>query len=97
MLAGLAPTSNKERLVREQEESFVRPFRRVLADGFLLLVGASPSRIENILKITKLEYIHVVFELAPSMTFESIYFVSRRSRQRTLQSTFHPNLKFSHI
>ena len=59
---------------REQYESFVRPFRCVLADGFLLHVGASPPRIENRLKITNLEFNFLVFELAASLAFDTIYF-----------------------
>ena len=58
---------------REQYESSVRPFRCVLANGFLLLVAASPPRIENRLKITKLEFNDLVFELATSMAFDTIY------------------------
>ena len=44
MIAGQAPTSTMR---PEQYESFVRPFRCLLANGFLLLVGDSPPRIEN--------------------------------------------------
>ena len=86
MLAGVAPTSNKEPLLRmrhEQKEYFVRPFRCMLANGFLFLVGASPPRIENRLNITKLEFINSVFELAPSMALDTMYVVSRR-RQGSL-------------
>ena len=66
---------------REQYESFVRPFRCVLANGFLLLVGASQPRIENRLKITKLEFDSLVFELAFSIAFDTIYVVSWRRRR----------------
>ena len=68
---------------REQYKSFIRPFRCVLANGFLLLVGASPPRIENGLKITELELKNLVFKLAPSIAFDTSYVVSRR-RQRAL-------------
>ena len=57
----------------EQYEYIVRPFRCVLANGFLLLVGASPPIIENRLKITKLEFNNLVFELAPRMAFHTTY------------------------
>ena len=70
---------------REQYESFFRPFRCVLANGFLLLVSASPTRIENKLKITKLEFNNLVFEFAASMAFDTKYLVSRR-RLRVLQT-----------
>ena len=56
----------------------------MLANGFLLLVGASPPRIENRLKITKLEFYNLVFELAPSKASDTIYVVSRR--EQALQS-----------
>ena len=78
MLAGLARTSNKENryssctMWHEQYEYFVRPFLWVLANGFLSLVGASPPRIENWLKITKLEFNNLVFEFAPSEAFDTI-------------------------
>ena len=83
MHTGLSPTSNNEEpLLRVHHAPwtigiFVRPFRCVLANSFLLLVGASPPRIENRLKFTKLE-------LAHSMAFDNIYVFSRR-RQRAPQ------------
>ena len=46
---------------REQYESLLRPLRCVLANGFLLLVGANSPRIENRLKTTKLEVDNLVF------------------------------------
>ena len=52
----------------------------MLANGFLLLVGASRPSIENRLKITKLEFNNLVFELAPSMAFDTIYVISRRKQ-----------------
>ena len=83
MLAGLAPTSKQGTFSpSEQWESFVRPFRRVLANGFLLLVGASLPRIENRLKVTNSECNKLVFELPPSMAFDTIYVVSRRRQLR---------------
>ena len=56
----------------EQKEYFVHPFLCVLSNGFLLLVGDSPPKIENELKITKLELSNLGFELAPSMEFDII-------------------------
>ena len=56
-------------MCREQQEYFVSPFRCMLANGFLLLVGASPPRIENAgnrFVITKLEFNNLVIELTPS-------------------------------
>ena len=40
---------------------------------FLLLVGASPPKIENRLKITELELNYLVFELVSITTFDIIY------------------------
>ena len=59
----------------------------MLANGFLLLVGASLPRIVNRLKITKLELNNLlVFGLAPSMAFDTIYVVSIK-RHRTLKKS----------
>ena len=57
---------------REEHESFARPFRCVLANSFLSLVDASPPRIENRLKIANLEFINLIFELGPSMAFDTM-------------------------
>ena len=70
-------------MCHEQWEFFARPFWSVLANGYLLLVGASLSRIDNKYKITELEFSNLVSELAPSMTFDTIHVVSRK-RQRAL-------------
>ena len=45
----------------------------MLANGFLLLVGASPPKIQNGSKITKLEFNNLIHELAPGMVFDTIY------------------------
>ena len=75
------------RRVNNISDSFVdRHVQCVLAEGYSLLVGASPPRIENRLKITELEINNFVFELAPSMIFDSIYVVSRE-RQGAVYKT----------
>ena len=58
---------------RGQYESFVRPFRCLLAYGFLLLFGASPPRIENMLEVSNLKCNNLIIELALSMSFDTIY------------------------
>ena len=66
---------------REQWESFVRPFRCVSANGFLLLVGASLPRIENRSKITKLVLNNLSFELAPITAFDTIFAFPRGDKE----------------
>ena len=44
----------------------------MLVNGFLLQVGAGPARIENRLKTPKFEFNNLVFELAPSMAFDTV-------------------------
>ena len=67
---------------RERNESFVCPyFQYVLANVVLLLVGASPPRIENILFNTKLEFNNSVFKLAATMAFDTICVVPGRRQQ----------------
>ena len=78
MLARLASTKTKEHLFYRSPLPL-----HLLVNGFLLLVGACQPRIENRSKITKLDYKYLVFELVPSMAFDTIYIVSRR-RQRAL-------------
>ena len=86
MLARLPPPSIKEPLLRVHQAPltigiFCSPLWCVLTNGFLLLVGASLPRIENILAITKLKPNDFVFELAPSMAFDTKYVFSRRRQQ----------------
>ena len=84
MLSGQAPRNHYSACTmrREQQKYFVRPCRCMLANGiFFTLVCASPPKIENGLKITKLEFNNLVFELAPSIAFDNIYVVSLKRQQ----------------
>ena len=78
ILGALALTSNKNRWPTrtgrgEQKIPIGHGAWCTRSNGSLLQVGASPTSIENWLKITKFEFDSLVFEFFPCTAFDIIY------------------------